>query len=213
MQFSPVNQKSLFVFVKQAFSHSKKFSTPYNLYVFEPHSSGSPKAMNQLEDKLLVKGFLLTRSETLFRQLYRKHTLAGFRLALQLANKDLAGAEDIMQEAWIRAVEKLPEFRWESGFKTWLSGIVINCCREYLRKKNFRTRCDTDETFELTRPEVKLDLQAAVQLLPVGYREILLLHDMEGYKHGEIACILNISEGTSKSQLFHARKAIQKLLN
>lgn len=169
--------------------------------------------MNQLEDKLLVKGFLLTRSEALFRQLYRKHTLTVFRLALQITGKDITGTEDIIQEAWIRAVEKLPEFKWQSSFKTWLSGIVINCCREYLRKKNFQSAHDIDAEVSLIQPETKIDLQAALALLPIGYREVLLLYDMEGYRHGEIAQMLNISEGTSKSQLFHARKAIQKLLN
>lgn len=169
--------------------------------------------MNGLEDKLLVKAFLLTRSEMLFRQLYRKHTHAAYRLALQLTNRDIAAAEDVMQEAWIRAVEKLAGFRWQSSFRTWLSSIVINCCRERLRKRSFAIVDETGETAVSIRSEQRLDLQSALMLLPFGYREVLLLHDMEGYKHREIAQILNISEGTSKSQLFHARKAIQKLLN
>lgn len=171
--------------------------------------------MNHLEDKLLVKGFLFSRSELLFRQLYRKHTLAVYRLALQLTNKDIQGTEDIIQEAWIRAVERLHQFRWESSFKTWLSGIAINCCREYLRKKksSILPYDDMEKELTVTHSHDKIDLQNALAMLPIGYREVLLLHDMEGYKHEEIGQLLGISEGTSKSQLFHARKAIRKLLN
>ena len=170
--------------------------------------------MNHIEDKILVKSFLLTRSEMVFRQLYRKHTLAVYRLALQLTNKNMQSTEDIIQEAWVRAIEKLPQFEWNSSFKTWLSGIVINCCREHMRTKNF---CLPGEYVE---PESKtifyhprIDLQNALAMLPVGYREVLLLHDLEGYKHAEISLVLGISEGTSKSQLYHARRAIKKLLN
>jgi RNA polymerase sigma-70 factor, ECF subfamily len=171
--------------------------------------------MNHLEDKLLVKGFLLSGSETLFRQLYRKHTLSVYRLALQVTNKDVAGTEDIIQEAWIRAVEKLREFKWNSSFRTWLSGIVINCCREYLRKNRSDIILYSDAEWEpgYTPTNDKMDLRNALAMLPLGYREVLLLHDMEGYKHAEIGQLLGISEGTSKSQLFHARRAIKKLLN
>lgn len=171
--------------------------------------------MTQLEDKLLVKGFLLSRSEILFRQLYRKHTISVYRLALQLTNRDIQGTEDIIQEAWIRAVEKLPDFKWNSSFKTWLSGIVINCCREYLRKNKsdniFFDDMEWEPSYKPTNN--KIDLRNALAMLPLGYREVLLLHDMEGYKHEEIGQLLGISEGTSKSQLFHARRAIKKLLN
>lgn len=171
--------------------------------------------MTSLEDKLLVKGFLLTRSEILFRQLYRKHTIAVYRLALQLTNKDIQGTEDVIQEAWIRAVENLPGFKWHSSFKTWLSGIVINCCREYIRRKKSATVSfhDIEEEIFSIPSHSKFDLHNALALLPLGYREVLLLHDMEGFKHEEIAQLLGIAPGTSKSQLFHARRAIRKLLN
>lgn len=170
--------------------------------------------MKDIEDKLLVKGFLLSGSERLFRQLYRKHTFAVYRLALQLTNNDVTGTEDIIQEAWIRAVENLREFKWNSSFKTWLSGIVINCCREYIRKKcSIRNAVTAADEAIIHKQDEKIDLRNALMLLPLGYREILLLHDLEGYKHQEIAQLLGISAGTSKSQLFHARRAVQKLLN
>jgi len=170
--------------------------------------------MKDLEDKLLVKGFLFSRSEYIFRQLYRKHTLSVFRIALQLTRNDVQGAEDIAQEAWTRAITKLDDFKWESSFRTWITGIAINCSREYMRRMNkldFNVHDATDAV--IPRIEAALDLHKVLALLPTGYREILLLHDLEGFKHGEIAALLGISEGTSKSQLFHARNAVRKMLN
>ncbi|HSU27909.1 MAG TPA: RNA polymerase sigma factor, partial [Chitinophagaceae bacterium] len=95
------------------------------------------------------------------------------------------------------------------------SGIVINCCREYNRKKTYSNTTieDIENLLGITQnPEMKVDIQKALIELPEGYREVLVLHDIEGYKHEEISTLLGISEGTSKSQLFHARKAIKKLL-
>jgi len=164
-----------------------------------------------MEDRLLVTAFLLTRSETVFRQLYRKHSHSIFRIALQMVNKDIATAEDIVQEAWLRAVDQLPHFRWQSSFRTWLSGIAINCAREALRKRSAWSE-HVDLQY-LPAQDERIDLQGALAMLPKGYREVLLLHDMEGYTHNEIAGILDISEGTSKSQLFHARRAVKRMLN
>ena len=91
--------------------------------------------MSAIEDRLLINTFLLTRSETVFKQIYRKHSLYLYRMALLLLNKDLQTAEDLLQETWIRAVENLQKFKWESSFRTWLCGILINCNREQNRKK------------------------------------------------------------------------------
>jgi len=173
--------------------------------------------MSDIEDKFLVNTFRLTRSEFIFRQLYRKHTVYLYRLALQLINKDIHSTEDILQETWMRAVENIGNFRGSSSFKTWLSGILINCCREYSRKKRFdHINEDADQQVIWgidKKVGTKLDLQKALEILPLGYKEILLLHDFEGFKHHEISKLLSISEGTSKSQLFHARNAIKRLLN
>ncbi len=167
------------------------------------------------QEKLLVQAFLQTRSEKLFRELYRKQTPALYRLALQLTSGDILAGEDIIQEMWIRAIRGLAGFRWQSSLKTWLSGIVINCCREHNRKMELSNTTveDLENLLGITqKPEIRIDIQQALVALPEGYREVLVLHDIEGYKHEEIGVLLGISEGTSKSQLFHARKAIKKLL-
>jgi len=168
------------------------------------------------DEKKMVNEFLLTKNESHFRQLYRLYTLPLYRLALQLSGGSSSTAEDIIQETWLRAVNQLHGFRWQSTLKTWLSGIAINCCREYNRKEN--TSNTTIEELENLicnveqKIENKIDIQRALSVLPHGYREILVLHDVEGYKHKEIGELLGISEGTSKSQLFNARKAMKKLL-
>jgi RNA polymerase sigma-70 factor (ECF subfamily) len=168
------------------------------------------------DERKLVKEFLLTKSEHHFRRLYRQYTLPLYRLALQLSGGNNQAAEDIIQETWLRAVNHLHEFRWQSALKTWLSGIAINCCREYNRKQNISNVTIEELENQLQsveqKIENKIDLQQALSFLPQGYREILVLHDVEGYKHKEIGELLGISEGTSKSQLFNARKAMKKLL-
>ena len=172
--------------------------------------------MSDLNDKLLVKTFLLTRSEFVFRQLYRKHTLTLYRFVLSITERNIQDTEEIVQETWMRAINALPRFKWESGFRTWLMGIAVNCCREYKRKKQTMPErsIDSFKTGDaVIGVENKIDLHKAISVLPGGYREILLLHDLEGYKHHEISIILGISEGTSKSQLFHARKALKEILN
>ena len=163
--------------------------------------------------RLLVKQFLQSRSEEAFKELYRAYTTDLFRLAQKLTNGNTATSSDIVQEMWVRSMEALPTFQWKSSLKTWLTGILINCYREEIRKRTIHTQ----EVMELNaihelQLDTKMDAQKALSALPAGYKEILILHDVEGYKHEEIGAMLGISEGTSKSQLFHARNAMRKLL-
>ena len=168
--------------------------------------------MSNPDDKKLVEEFLQKKTELSFRKLYRIHAGSLYRLAYKLTNRNQSLAEEVVQEMWCRAVTRLADFRWESSLKTWLSGILINCSREQLRKTNL-----TDVTIEeiehsLAEMELKhenrIDTQKALSALPHGYREILILHDVEGYKHKEIAQLLNISEGTSKWHLSEAKKQL-----
>src|SRR5438128_6067432 len=93
--------------------------------------------MSQLKDKLLISSFLLTRSEYVFRQLYRAYSDDIYRLIFFMTNRDKEASEDVLQETWIRAIENLAGFKHSSSLKTWLCGIAINCCREHNRKKKF----------------------------------------------------------------------------
>ena len=170
-----------------------------------------------VEDRKLVQDFLNNRSETAFLSLYRAKTPHLYQMALRLT-QDEYQSEELIQETWMIAVGKLSTFQWKSELKTWLIGILINLYRSTRKSKEKEI---TSSALELsnavsvaqTWSESAADLEKAISLLPPGYRQIILLHDVEGYKHREIAEILDISQGTSKSQLFHARKTLRKYLN
>ena len=167
-------------------------------------------------DHYLVHQFLLDRSETSFLEIYRSLTPALYSTALRLTSNDIPVAEDLVQDVWIVCVQKIENFQFKSAFKTWLTGILIN-----ISKKRFSTELHSEQYIEeknetIVSPsqnqENTIDIEKALESLPLGYRKILVLHDIEGYKHREIAEMFNISAGTSKSQLYQARKALKKKL-
>ena len=168
-----------------------------------------------LTDRELVEAVVVNGDERAFRELYRRHTPRLYQLILRLTGSE-HDAEDVVQEAWIRATEAAANFRWESGFGTWLTGIAINRFKELLRKRNRWPALGLEQVAEPeSRPErvgERIDLERALSLLPIGYRTILVLHDVEGFRHEEIAEQLGIAAGTSKSQLFHARRYVRALL-
>ncbi|HET9441420.1 MAG TPA: sigma-70 family RNA polymerase sigma factor [Longimicrobiales bacterium] len=168
-----------------------------------------------LSDRELVENVVVDGDERAFRELYRRHTPRLYQLVMRLTECE-PDAEDVVQETWIRATEAAANFRWESSFGTWLTGIAINRFRELLRKRNRWPALTLEQVAEPAgRPEGlsdRIDLEKALSLLPVGYRTVLVLHDLEGYRHEEIAEQLGIAAGTSKSQLFHARRYVRALL-
>lgn len=170
-----------------------------------------------MDDRTLVQDFLNNRSERAFMRLYRAKTPHLYRMALRLT-QDEYQSEELVQEMWMVATRKLPTFQWKSELKTWLIGILINLYRSMRREAEKKVIAKAGQLSELeiapqSWNESNSDLEKAIALLPPGYRQAIVLHDIEGYKHREIAEILDISEGTSKSQLFYARKAIREYLN
>jgi RNA polymerase sigma-70 factor (ECF subfamily) len=163
-----------------------------------------------------VARFLASRDDEVFRALFRRHTPALLRLALRLLGGDAAAAEDAVQEAWVRATERLSSFRFESALRTWLSGFVVNCCREARRRARPEAGAaplaGLEERLPAARSEPAFDLERAVVGLADGYRQVFVLHDLMGFTHREIGERLGIEEGTSKSQLFLARRALRKRL-
>lgn len=169
------------------------------------------------EDRELVAEFLATRSEEAFRRLYRRHASAVYALLLRLTAGDAARAEDCLQDMWLRAIAGLERFAWRSSLRTWLRGIAINCWREGLRDaRRAPLRLVDDEepvpALSAVSPLDVIALQRAVADLPDGYRAVLVLHDVEGLTHEEIADALGIVAGTSKSQLARARAAVRRSL-
>lgn len=169
------------------------------------------------DDRNLVAEFLATRSEQAFRRLYRRHASAVYALLLRLTAGDVTRAEDCLQDAWLRAIAGLDRFAWRSTLRTWIRGIAINCWREGWREdRRAPLRLVEGDEPAPDLPDVSpldvIALERAVAALPDGYRAVLVLHDVEGFTHEEIAEALGIVPGTSKSQLARARAAVRRSL-
>jgi len=170
----------------------------------------------------LVAAFLRSRDEEAFRRLYHGHAALLYRLSYRLLGGDAAGAEEAVQDVWVRAIRLLPEFRWDSSLSTWLAGIAINRCREMIRTTRSGPRAVAADPVDTSSGDApvagggagpeRVDLQRAIAGLPEGYREVLVLHDVEGYSHEEIAGMLGIRTGTSKSQLSRAWRSVRERL-
>ena len=175
--------------------------------------------ISNLTDRALVEAFLLTREEWAFRLLYQRHNPSLWRLAMRLSKHNREVAEDVLQDVWIRAIEKLPQFRWDSNLRTWLSGFVLMRSREQWRSNaSVQKRMEPlEKAQDLAHwadfNAEKNELIQAIEHLSPGFRMVLTLYDLEGFKHEEIATLLGISIGTSKSQLSRARALLRQQLD
>jgi RNA polymerase sigma-70 factor (ECF subfamily) len=144
-----------------------------------------------------------------FERLYRANVARIHSLARRMAGDD--HAEELTQMTFVRAWQKLSTFRGESKFSTWLHRVAINVILGERSKRSIeRGRMqEGDDLFDTLpgrpAPEHRVDFDAAIGRLPGGARQIFVLHDVEGYKHEEIARLLGITSGTSKAQLHRAR--------
>ena len=153
------------------------------------------------------------------RRLYDQHVDRIYRLAYRLTGDDDL-AQDLTQETFIRAFEKLEGFRGESALGTWLYAIATTTILNGLRKvKRFRTReADLDDAATMgatggeAEPDLKQKLNRAVDDLPLKYRTVFVMHDVEGYTHEEIGAATGVPPGTSKAQLFRARARLKQAL-
>lgn len=152
-----------------------------------------------------------------FERLYRRHVARIHSLARRMLNGEQA--DEVTQDVFVRAWQKLSLFRGESLFSTWLHRVAINVVlakRADLAKQRGRFSDDAIALEHVqARPathESAVDIEAALARLPEGAREIFVLHDIEGYKHEEIASMLGVTAGTSKSQLHRARMALRDSL-
>jgi RNA polymerase sigma-70 factor, ECF subfamily len=151
------------------------------------------------------------------RELYERYAQRVFVVIRSLAGDD-ALAEDWAQEAWVRVFRALPGFRADAQFSTWLHRVAVNSALQGRRWRQRRTRGDVQLNEALTshaRADVsalRIDLQRALDRLPAGMRQVLVLHSVDGFTHDEIGAALGISAGTSKSQLFRARARLRDML-
>ena len=156
-----------------------------------------------------------------FQSLYREHAGRVYALCLRLT-ADAREAEELTQDAFVRAWERLGSFRGESAFGSWLYRLTVNVVFMSRRTTRRRTRrvFATEDPGALEQPGrgrdanpgLALDLERAVAALPPGAREVFVLYDVEGYGHAEIAELTGIAVGTSKAQLFRARRLLREML-
>jgi RNA polymerase sigma-70 factor (ECF subfamily) len=162
---------------------------------------------------------------TAFEHIYRLHSRRVYSLCLRIA-RDPVEAEDLTQEAFLQLFRKIHTFRGESAFSSWLHRLTANVVLMRLRKKKLPTDSldspiESDDESCSTGHEIgvvdlglkglldRINLQAAIDQLPEGYKAMFLLHDVEGYDHNEIARMRGCSVGNSKSQLHKARKQLR----
>lgn len=149
--------------------------------------------------------------------LYTSHCGRVYSVVRRLVGDD-ALAEDVSQDAWVRAFEKLHLFRGESAFGTWMHRLAVNAALNRLRRLG--RRADVESSAESVSTTLPMDetvlnqrlLSGALDRLPGGYRQVLVLHDVEGLTHEEIAERLGVAVGTSKSQLHKARARMRQML-
>ncbi len=154
-----------------------------------------------------------------FERLYRENVGRVHAVCLRMT-RDASQAEDLTQEAFIRAWRKLKSFRGDSAFSTWMHRLTVNLVLTHLRSEGRRTSrvTVTDDLESLDKrgvqpmPGERVDLEAAIAQLPAGARQVFVLYEIEGYRHDEIAKMMGIASGTTKAQLHRARRMLREVL-
>jgi RNA polymerase sigma-70 factor (ECF subfamily) len=182
-----------------------------------------PRAAMRVVDESASREPLVDRAArgevVAFEELYRENAGRVFLLCLRMCG-DPSLAEELAQEAFIRAWEKLSSFRGESAFSTWLHRVTVNVVlgnrRSTARREARIKPAGDDLPIDLKAPAPSpiqaLDLERSIAALPKGARTVFILHDIEGYRHKEISRLTGLAEGTSKAQLHRARKLLRKAL-
>jgi RNA polymerase sigma-70 factor (ECF subfamily) len=160
-----------------------------------------------------------------FTLIYRSYSELVHRICLRML-RDPAEADDAAQDVFVRVFLKINTFRGESAFSSWLYRLTTNVVLMRFRRNkhswislNEGTEHDGDPSSEIDAPDLhvgdlfsRIDLQAAIDVLPDGYKAAFILHDLHGYGHKEIAAIFGFSVGNSKSQLHKARRRMREFL-
>jgi RNA polymerase sigma-70 factor (ECF subfamily) len=163
-----------------------------------------------------------------FERLYRLHSGRVYGLCLRMVGNE-AEAQELTQEAFLQVFRKIHTFRGDSAFSTWLHRLAVNVVLMRLRRKkpeetSLEAAIGQDDESERIPMEIgtrdlrlagvadRISLQRAIAQLPPGYKQVLVLHDIHGYAHKEIAALLGCSAGNSKSQLHKSRMRVRKLM-
>ncbi len=203
----------------------------YPIWQNTTEAENTKKGFIKAEEKLDVvsaKDFELTQAAAngnmaAFEEVYNRHHRRVYSICLRML-QNATEAEDLTQDVFIQLHRKIGSFRGDSAFTTWLHRLTVNQVLMHFRKRNVKFEKTTEEgetpiqivsgtANPLKMPVVdKIAIEHAIEQLPPGYRNVFVLHDVEGYEHEEVARILGCSVGTSKSQLHKARLKLRKLL-
>lgn len=154
-----------------------------------------------------------------FEELYRRNQGRIYALCLRMSG-DPGVAEELVQETFVRAWQKLATFRGASALSTWLHRVAVNVALGHRRSSDRRharvleaaERAAPDKVVRMNHPGQTIDLERAIGRLPDGARRVFVLHDVEGFRHEEISKLAGIAVGTSKAQLHRARRLLRKAL-
>ncbi len=157
-----------------------------------------------------------------FERIYRSHVGRIYSVCVRMVG-DRARAEELTQDVFVRAWEKLATFRGESAFSTWLHRLAVNVVLNDRESEGRRRKREDDgvedmdaiaagDVRTLPVPGLSLDLERAIATLPAGARKVFVLHDVEGYTHEEIGGMLGVTAGGCKAQLHRARMLLRRML-
>jgi RNA polymerase sigma-70 factor (ECF subfamily) len=169
----------------------------------------------ELDENELITG-LRSGDERALETLYQRHAGRVYALGLRLT-ADPSRAEEIVQDVFLQAWRRIGSFQGRSRFGTWLYRLTVNRALDTMRSERAggREQLDVELFDRATREhgmEGTMDLESAIASLPEGARVVFVLHDVEGYRHEEIAKLSGIAPGTSKAQLFRARRLLRARL-
>ena len=203
---------------RQTLSHSDstQLAVSHSLSARELEIDITPMTANApaASDAALIAA-AISGAEPAFRELFRRHTPHLLQFVTRVLGSSQADAEDVVQDTWLRAYPALVTFRSESTFSTWLCSVGLRAALDYMRRGKRHiadTLFDDDVQSVPLSHDDRMDIETAIAQLAPGYRMVLLLHDVEGFTHEEIALQLGIAPGTSKAQLFKARRVMRALL-
>ena len=173
--------------------------------------------MTETDDAALVDAIVAHHSERAARILVDRHSPRLLVITRRLLASDVMAAEYVLQQAWINAIAALGDFRRESSFSTWLTRLALRAALDQLRRRrDLRDALPDADLAQLTSLDGdidgRIDLDQLIAQLPSGCRGVLVLHDIEGFTHEEIADQLGIAIGTSKAHLFRARRLLRAWL-
>ncbi|HTW90484.1 MAG TPA: sigma-70 family RNA polymerase sigma factor [bacterium] len=148
-----------------------------------------------------------------FERLYELYRGRVFNTAYRMLS-NRADAEDVTQDVFVKVFKKLSSFRGESAVSTWIYRIAVNACLDFRRRRRLRQTVSIDDGMEVGSTPLSVGrlIESALPKMAEGYRQVFVLHDIQGLKHEEIGKILGITDGASKSQLHRARAFLRREL-